>query len=134
MSNPPPAAAATPFIPLSHAIQAQVPRSRAHSPASHTSSLLTQAGQAMAQGSVGSQTQTQTNTDTSGTTAVLRLRGAHEPGTRRAVQWAEDVVDNEGLGRKSSKGMFISVPLRWVAGIGGEWGSMALQMRNLTDI
>lgn len=25
--------------------------------------------------------------------------------TRRRIQWAEDVVDNEGLGRKSSKGM-----------------------------
>lgn len=63
----------------------------------------------MAQGSVGSQTQTETNTpaDSGGeeTTAVLRLRGAPEPRARARVQWAEDVVDNEGLGRKSSKGM-----------------------------
>ncbi|KAI5466888.1 hypothetical protein BGZ63DRAFT_369820, partial [Mariannaea sp. PMI_226] len=36
---------------------------------------------------------------------VLRLRGAHQSNSR-SVQWAEDVVDNEGLGRKSSKGMF----------------------------
>ncbi|KIW62356.1 hypothetical protein PV04_10537 [Phialophora macrospora] len=42
---------------------------------------------------------------------VLRLRGAHDAAagssththTRRRIQWAEDVVDNEGLGRKSSK-------------------------------
>ncbi|KAM3082666.1 Type 1 phosphatases regulator ypi1 [Clarireedia jacksonii] len=45
--------------------------------------------------------------------AVLRLRGANEEGNAsveevgrgrgRRIQWAEDVVDNEGLGRKSSK-------------------------------
>lgn len=34
---------------------------------------------------------------------VLRLRGGHTA-TGRSVQWADDVVDNEGLGRKSSKG------------------------------
>ena len=34
---------------------------------------------------------------------MLRLRGAHDPSARRRIQWAEDVVDNEGLGRKSSK-------------------------------
>lgn len=34
---------------------------------------------------------------------ILRLRGRHAP-SDRSVQWAEDVVDNEGLGRKSSKG------------------------------
>ncbi|CAM1503874.1 Fc.00g014650.m01.CDS01 [Cosmosporella sp. VM-42] len=33
---------------------------------------------------------------------ILRLRG-HHTSTGRSVQWAEDVVDNEGLGRKSSK-------------------------------
>ena len=33
---------------------------------------------------------------------VLRLRA--EPETRRHIQWAEDVVDNEGMGKKSSKG------------------------------
>lgn len=48
--------------------------------------------------------------------AVLHLRGAtreeeaessggeNGENTRRRIQWAEDVVDNEGLGRKSSKG------------------------------
>lgn len=34
---------------------------------------------------------------------TLRLRGARASAAR-SVQWAEDVVDNEGLGRKSSKG------------------------------
>lgn len=52
-----------------------------------------------------SQTQTEkTNTQSrTGTQAILRLRGAHAP-SRPSVRWAEDVVDNEGLGRKSSKG------------------------------
>ncbi|KAF7551848.1 hypothetical protein G7046_g7587 [Stylonectria norvegica] len=36
---------------------------------------------------------------------ILRLRGGHTS-TGRSVQWAEDVIDNEGLGRKSSKGSF----------------------------
>lgn len=41
---------------------------------------------------------------------ILRLRGAHEASDtntararRRRITWAEDVIDNEGLGRKSSK-------------------------------
>jgi len=45
---------------------------------------------------------------------VLHLRGATreeeaEGSTRERprIQWAEDVVDNEGLGRKKSKGMFV---------------------------
>lgn len=33
--------------------------------------------------------------------AVLRLRA--EPAERRHIQWAEDVIDNEGMGKKSSK-------------------------------
>lgn len=37
---------------------------------------------------------------------TLRLRGAHTT-SQRTVQWANDVVDNEGLGRKKSKGMFL---------------------------
>ncbi|MCJ1355388.1 MAG: Type 1 phosphatases regulator ypi1 [Icmadophila ericetorum] len=32
---------------------------------------------------------------------TLRLRGEGAP--RRGIRWAEDVIDNEGLGRKSSK-------------------------------
>lgn len=34
---------------------------------------------------------------------TLRLRGG--PVEERRVQWGEDVIDNEGLGRKKSKGM-----------------------------
>jgi hypothetical protein len=57
---------------------------------------------------------TQTQTQTQGQAAqqlpnsqltlqpVLRLRGAHD--SRQRVRWSESVVDNEGLGRKSSKG------------------------------
>ncbi|KJZ80404.1 hypothetical protein HIM_00254 [Hirsutella minnesotensis 3608] len=36
------------------------------------------------------------------TARVLRLRGGNNA-SGRSVQWAEDVVDNEGLGRRSSK-------------------------------
>ncbi|KAG5933598.1 hypothetical protein E4U53_000942, partial [Claviceps sorghi] len=52
----------------------------------------------------GPSTRTSTQTPSRTQTAaprVLRLRGEHAAG--RSVQWAEDVVDNEGLGRKSSK-------------------------------
>ncbi|MCJ1465743.1 hypothetical protein MMC07_004362 [Pseudocyphellaria aurata] len=34
-------------------------------------------------------------------TVTLRLRGV--PAERRRIRWAADVIDNEGLGRKSSK-------------------------------
>lgn len=37
---------------------------------------------------------------------TLRLRAG--PAERRHIQWAEDVVDNEGMGKKSSKGMSMS--------------------------
>jgi len=32
---------------------------------------------------------------------TLRLRG--EPSQRRRIRWADDVIDNEGMGKKSSK-------------------------------
>ncbi|KAH7399931.1 phosphatase inhibitor-domain-containing protein [Cadophora sp. MPI-SDFR-AT-0126] len=55
------------------------------------------------QPSTTTRTQMQTQTQ-----AILRLRGApldSERGssTRRGIQWASDVIDNEGLGRKKSK-------------------------------
>lgn len=96
----------------------------------------------MAQGSMGSQTQTQTSTpvDSSGeggTRVVLRLRGAHEPQARARVQWAEDVVDNEGLERKSSKGMspttLTSIELHSRAGTAINAGRSALAVLNLAD-
>ncbi|EEY15496.1 conserved hypothetical protein [Verticillium alfalfae VaMs.102] len=51
-----------------------------------------------------SQTQTVTTAPVRPNThqTTLRLRGAHAP-ARPSVQWADDVVDNEGLGRKKSK-------------------------------
>lgn len=62
--------------------------------------------------SQGSQTQTESGPSSSAPqpAAILRLRGAHGPSSR-TVQWDESVVDNEGLGRKSSKGTFPPAPL-----------------------
>ncbi|KAJ5667543.1 Type 1 phosphatases regulator ypi1 [Penicillium longicatenatum] len=51
-------------------------------------------------------TQTSQNLSLSGT---LRLRGedapsvSPEPSSSRRIRWSEDVVDNEGMGKKSSK-------------------------------
>jgi protein phosphatase 1 regulatory subunit 11 len=58
-----------------------------------------------AMAATASQTQTQAPTLVQVRQPVLRLRGA-ETGVRskKRIQWAEDVIDNEGLGRKSSKG------------------------------
>lgn len=56
----------------------------------------------------GSQTQTTQEADIAETQTepILRLRGEHAPRGRGGprVQWAESVVDNEGMGKKSSKG------------------------------
>ncbi|KAK0104020.1 Type 1 phosphatases regulator ypi1 [Cadophora gregata f. sp. sojae] len=64
----------------------------------------TQLLQTAPQTSSTTRTQTQTQTRTQ---AVLHLRGApldsERGSTRRRIKWAEDVVDNEGLGRKKSK-------------------------------
>jgi len=49
----------------------------------------------------GSQTILQTNDNPSQPSATLRLRA--EPIDSQRVRWAEDVVDNEGMGKKSSK-------------------------------
>jgi protein phosphatase 1 regulatory subunit 11 len=51
-----------------------------------------------ARGVAGSAASTETQTQTA---PVLRLRGAS---SGPAIRWATDVVDNEGLGRKKSKG------------------------------
>ena len=51
---------------------------------------------------------TATATQTQTSTPVLRLRatGSPDSANSRRIQWAEDVVDNEGLGRKRSKGWY----------------------------
>ena len=62
-------------------------------------------GTATPTGTHGSQTLLQTNSSDSGP-ATLHLRAAepaHNSDGRRRIQWAEDVVDNEGMGKKSSK-------------------------------
>ena len=53
---------------------------------------------------------TTTTATQTATTPVLRLRAVAPPreARRPRIQWAEDVVDNEGLGRKRSKGMYCS--------------------------
>lgn len=66
--------------------------------------------QVQAEAPTGSRTQTGTQAPASTAPAILRLRGAH-PASDHRVQWAESVVDNEGLGRKRSKGNFISLIL-----------------------
>jgi protein phosphatase 1 regulatory subunit 11 len=64
----------------------------------HQQTHLRGAGSATQPATHGSQTILQTNAGPSGT---LRLRA--EPQERRGIRWAEDVVDNEGMGKKSSK-------------------------------
>ncbi|KAF9738671.1 hypothetical protein PMIN06_001916 [Paraphaeosphaeria minitans] len=49
----------------------------------------------------GSVTTTQPVLRLQATSGTLRLRA--EPVEQRRIQWAEDVVDNEGMGKKSSK-------------------------------
>ncbi|KAK5127410.1 hypothetical protein LTR85_006749 [Meristemomyces frigidus] len=49
----------------------------------------------------GSQTILQTQAGPSIPSATLRLRA--EPDNSNRVRWAQDVVDNEGMGKKSSK-------------------------------
>ncbi|KAL7923006.1 phosphatase inhibitor domain-containing protein [Trichoderma austrokoningii] len=62
---------------------------------------MSQPQERAAQAPTASQTTTQTNPPQT-VQRVLRLRGENTS-NGRSVQWAEDVVDNEGLGRKSSK-------------------------------
>jgi protein phosphatase 1 regulatory subunit 11 len=50
------------------------------------------------------QTQTQTTPATSSTSSSATLVLRAEPAQQRHIQWADDVVDNEGMGKKSSKG------------------------------
>ncbi len=57
----------------------------------------------------GTTTATQTQTQTPTETPVLRLRAVQDEvnpniRSRQRLHWAEDAVDNEGLGRKKSKG------------------------------
>jgi len=63
--------------------------------------------------STTSQTQTETNAAPHPRIAIpvgtLRLRAAAAPNDTR-VRWAEDVIDNEGLGRKRSKGSSLKMP------------------------
>ena len=68
--------------------------------------------QASAPSSNAAQTVTQLIAETRPFTlpdGTLRLRGASTDDRR--VMWAEDVIDNEGMGKKKSKGVNITKPL-----------------------
>ncbi|KFA66663.1 hypothetical protein S40285_03030 [Stachybotrys chlorohalonatus IBT 40285] len=74
----------------------QRPQRHGPAPAASQTQTASQSGEASSSGS---------NTRSP---RVLRLRGQHaqhsqDTSNGRSVQWADDVVDNEGLGRKSSK-------------------------------
>lgn len=109
-------------LPASSNHNASLPTSRTGSPfgarglndhphnAAGPSSLL-QAHHQQRQGT-GSATTTIAPTEPAEPHLVLRLRGAHEPRRRRHIQWSEDTVDNEGMGRKSSKVCCIYHPAR----------------------
>lgn len=60
-------------------------------------------GSSQATRSAGPGTASQTQTQAQTQSPILRLRGAQRNRGPR-VQWAESVVDNEGMGKKSSKG------------------------------
>ena len=60
-------------------------------------------GSSQATRSAGPGTASQTQTQAQAQSPILRLRGAQRNRGPR-VQWAESVVDNEGMGKKSSKG------------------------------
>lgn len=60
-------------------------------------------GSSQATRGAGPGTVSQTQTEAQTQSPILRLRGAQRNRGPR-VQWAESVVDNEGMGKKSSKG------------------------------
>lgn len=66
-------------------------------------------GSSQATRSAGPGTASQTQTQAQTQSPILRLRGAQRNRGPR-VQWAESVVDNEGMGKKSSKGEEQSSP------------------------
>ncbi|RMZ77612.1 hypothetical protein DV737_g4259, partial [Chaetothyriales sp. CBS 132003] len=111
---------------LNSAVPARAEALRAEPSHTRASSLPARANDATTTRSGGSATQTMTTRPSPRASLsqeppalFLHLRGANEPSTaetdaeaaarrtssetRRGIRWADDVVDNEGLGRKSSK-------------------------------
>jgi protein phosphatase 1 regulatory subunit 11 len=79
--------------------------------------MVSLAQQQAPQPTAGSQTQTEQPSrkrEPGQPQAILRLRGAHNP-SDRSVTWSDDVVDNEGLGRKKSKGEWATFSIRFAA-------------------
>jgi protein phosphatase 1 regulatory subunit 11 len=114
MSSPNVTASSSPGPRSTASTAGNSPRPRAPAPARHLAPGA--AGPSQRRAISGSATQTITpdgnlsSRSASPESLVLRLRGAHDTSRlqrrtspRRRIQWAEDVVDNEGLGRKSSK-------------------------------
>lgn len=66
--------------------------------------------QPAASSAIPSQTQTETAAPPDPRNAIpagtLRIRATAAPNDDRRIRWAEDVVDNEGMGKKKSKGRF----------------------------
>lgn len=61
-----------------------------------------------AEPSTGSRTETQIRAQPQAPT--LTLTGAHDRSRGPRVRWDENVVDNEGMGKKSSKGTPLAPP------------------------
>lgn len=78
--------------------------------------IMSQARQPTANHAGRTTTQTSRESSTVRLPGTLRLRGdetpnTNEPAPARRIRWSEDVVNNEGMGKKSSKGLEASPPL-----------------------
>ncbi|CAK4010189.1 Hypothetical predicted protein [Lecanosticta acicola] len=51
----------------------------------------------------GSQTLVEPQASSSNPSATLRLRASPDQASARHIRWSSDVIDNEGMGKKSSK-------------------------------
>jgi hypothetical protein len=93
-------------------------KSKLSSPTLFTSGFLSIMSQTHQPRNPQHQTSTQTSQNLS-LPGTLRLRGedapsvSPEPSSSRRIRWSEDVVDNEGMGKKSSKGESYSVLLAY---------------------
>lgn len=61
------------------------------------------------------QTTTESQEETVPISTTLRLRAEEAPeatSSSRRIRWSEDVVDNEGMGKKSSKGSILYLPTK----------------------
>ncbi|CAG8033721.1 unnamed protein product [Penicillium salamii] len=62
------------------------------------------------------QTTTESREESVPISTTLRLRAEEAPeatSSSRRIRWSEDVVDNEGMGKKSSKGEITHLPIKY---------------------